>query len=155
MGKISEKLRELGLELPAAAKPVANYVPWVKSGSLIFVAGQIPVVAGKPQFAGQVGGTISLDDGTKAARLCAINILSQLNDACGGDLDRVARIVKLVGFVNCATGFTDIPKVVNGASDLMVEVFGEAGRHARSAVGASSLPLGVPVEVEAIVEIKP
>ena len=155
MGKITAKLRELGIALPVAAKPVANYVPWVKSGNLVFVAGQIPVTDGKPQFVGQLGGSVSLEDGAKAAGLCAINILAQLNDACGGDLDRVVRIVKLVGFVNCAVGFTDIPKAVNGASDLMVQVFGEAGRHARSAVGVSSLPLGVPVEVEAIAEIAP
>ena len=155
MGKIAAKLRELGIALPVAAKPVANYVPWVKSGNLVFVAGQIPVIDGKPQFLGQLGGSVTLEDGAKAAGLCAVNILAQLNDACGGDLDRVLRIVKLVGFVNCAAGFIDIPKVVNGASDLMVEVFGEAGKHARSAVGVSALPLGVPVEVEAFVEIAP
>lgn len=155
MGKIAAKLRDLGIDLPVAAKPVANYVPWVKTGNLLFVAGQIPVVAGKPQFLGQVGGTVSLEDAAKAARLCAINILSQLRDACDGDLDRVVRVVKVVGFVNCAADFMDIPKVINGASDLMVEVFGDVGKHARSAVGSSSLPLGVPVEVEAIVEIAP
>ena len=154
MGKISEKLRELGLELPVAAKPVANYVPWVVTGNLAFIAGQIPVVDGKPKFVGQVGAELSVDDGTAAAKLCAINVLAQLNEACDGDLDRVVRIVKLVGFVNCGPNFTDIPKVMNGASNLMVDVFGDAGKHARSSVGASSLPLGVPVEVEAVVEIK-
>ena len=153
MGKIAAKLRELGITLPVAAKPVANYVPWARTGNLVFVAGQIPVRDGKPQFLGQLGGNVSLADGANAAGLCATNILAQLNDACGGDLDLVLRIVKLVGFVNCAAGFIDIPKVVNGASDVMVEVFGEAGKHVRSAVGVSSLPLGVPVEVEAIVEI--
>ena len=153
MGKISAKLRELGLELPVAAKPVANYVPWVLSGNLVFVAGQIPLLNGKPQFVGQLGTTVTLENGVAAARLCAVNILAQLNEACGGDLDRIVRIVKLVGFVNCDQAFTDIPKVINGASDLMVEIFGDAGKHARSAVGTSSLPLGVPVEVEAIVEI--
>ena len=155
MGKIAAKLRELGIALPVAAKPVANYVPWVKSGNLVFVSGQIPVRDGKPQIQGQLGGSVSLEEGAKAAGLCAINILAQLNDACSGDLDRVLRVVKLVGFVNCAVGFTDIAKVVNGASDLMVEVFGEAGKHTRSADGVSSLPLGVPVEVEAIVELAP
>ena len=153
MGKISAKLRELGLELPVAAKPVANYVPWVLSGNLVFVAGQIPLLNGKPQFVGQLGTTVTLENGVAAARLCAVNILAQLNEACGGDLDRIVRIVKLVGFVNCDLSFTDIPKVMNGASDLMAEIFGDAGKHARSSVGASSLPLGVPVEVEAIVEI--
>ena len=153
MGKISAKLRELGLELPVAAKPVANYVPWVLSGNLVFVAGQIPLLNGKPQFVGQLGKTVTLENGVAAARLCAVNIMAQLNEACGGDLDRIVRIVKLVGFVNCDQAFTDIPKVINGASDLMVEIFGDAGKHARSAVGTSSLPLGVPVEVEAIVEI--
>lgn len=153
MGVIEDKLGRLGISLPEAAKPVANYVPFVISGKLVFVAGQIPVAQGKPQFVGQLGADVSLEDAVAAARLCAINILSQLKVACGGDLERVRRVVKLVGFVNCGPCFSDIPKVVNGASDLMVEVFGEAGKHARSAVGAASLPLGVPVEVEAIVEM--
>ena len=153
MGKISAKLRELGLELPVAAKPVANYVPWVLSGNLVFVAGQIPLLNGKPHFVGRLGTTVTLENGVAAARLCSVNILAQLNEACCGDLDRIVRIVRLVGFVNCDQAFTDIPKVINGASDLMVEIFGDAGKHARSAVGTSSLPLGVPVEVEAIVEI--
>ena len=153
MGIISTKLRELGLELPLAAKPVANYVPWAIAGNLVFVAGQIPLVDGKPKFVGQVGTGLSIEDAVVAARLCAVNVLAQLNEACGGDLDRVARIVKLVGFVNCTAAFTEIPKVMNGASDLMVEVFGNAGRHARSSVGVASLPMGVPVEVEAIVEL--
>lgn len=154
MGKISAKLGELGLHLPVAAKPVANYVPWVLSGNLVFVAGQIPILNGKPQFVGQLGGTITLENGVAAARLCAVNILAQLNEACGDDLDRINKIVKLVGFVNCNQAFTDIPKVMNGASDLMAEIFGDAGKHARSSVGVSSLPFGVPVEVEAIVEIR-
>ena len=154
MGKISAKLRELGLQLPMAAKPVANYVPWVLSGHLVFVSGQLPLLDGKPQFVGQLGGSITLENGVAAARLCAVNILAQLNQACGEDLDRIVRIVKLVGFVNCNQAFTDIPKVMNGASDLMAEIFGDAGKHARSSVGVSSLPYGVPVEVEAIVEIR-
>ena len=155
MGKIAAKLRELGIALPVAAKPVANYVPWVRTGNLVFVAGQIPFLDGKPHYVGQLGGNVTLDEGAKAARICAINILAQLNDACDGDLDRVVRIVKLVGFVNCTANFFDIPKVVNGASDLIVSIFGEAGMHARSAVGVSALPLGLAVEVEAIVEIRP
>ena len=148
MGKITAKLRELGIALPVAAKPVANYVPWVRTGNLVFVAGQIPFLDGKPHYVGQLGGNVTLDEGAKAARICAINILAQLNDACDGDLDRVVRIVKLVGFVNCTANFFDIPKVVNGASDLIVSIFGEAGMHARSAVGVSALPLGLAVEVE-------
>jgi enamine deaminase RidA (YjgF/YER057c/UK114 family) len=153
MGRIDDRLRELGIELPAAARPVANYVPWVKSGALLFVAGQIPVKDGKPQQLGQLGNSVTIEQGAAAARLCAVNLLAQIRDACAGDLDKVVRVVKLVGFVNCGPHFSDIPKVVNGASDLMVEVFGEAGKHARSAVGASSLPLDVSVEVEAVVEI--
>ncbi len=154
LGKISAKLRELGLQLPLAAKPMANYVPWVLSGNLVFVSGQIPILDGKPQFVGQLGGGITLENGVAAARLCAVNIVAQLHEACGGDLDRIVRIVKLVGFVNCNQAFTDIPKVMNGASDLMADIFGDAGKHARSSVGASSLPLGVPVEVEAVVEVR-
>ena len=153
MSMIEKRLAELGISLPQAAKPVANYVPWVVTGKLVFVAGQIPLKDGKPVAVGQVPVAVSLEEAAAAARVCAINILAQLKDACGGDLDRVARIVKLTGFVNCGAAFTDIPKVVNGASDLMVEVFGDKGKHARAAVGSSSLPLGVPVEVEAVVEL--
>ncbi len=154
MGKIQDRLQELGIILPAAAKPVANYVPWVKTGNLVFVSGQIPVTDGKPQQVGQLGVGVDVAQGSAAARLCALNILAQLNDACDGDLDKVAQVVKLVGFVNAAPHFTDIPKVVNGASDLMVEIFGEAGKHARSAVGVPALPIGVCVEVEAVVELR-
>ncbi|MBG1231629.1 RidA family protein [Aestuariivirga litoralis] len=150
---VENKLAELGIALPAAAKPVANYVPWVITGNLVFVAGQIPVKDGKPVAVGQAGAGVTLENAQAAARLCAINILAQVKDACGGDLSKVVRIVKLTGFVNCGPAFIDIPKVINGASDLMVEVFGDKGKHARAAVGASSLPLGVPVEVEAVVEI--
>lgn len=153
MSVIEKRLIELGISIPAAAKPVANYVPWVLSGKLLFVAGQIPVKDGKPVAVGQTGASVSLEEATAAARVCAINILAQVKDACGGDLDRVSRIVKLTGFVNCGPAFTDIPKVINGASNLMVEVFGDKGKHARAAVGSSSLPLGVPVEVEAVVEL--
>lgn len=153
MGQIDTRLAELGITLPAAAKPVANYVPWVRTGNLVFISGQVPFENGKVAYAGQLGGTVSLEDGAKAARLCAINVLSQLKDACGGDLDRVTRVVKLVGFVNATASFTDHPKVINGASDLMVDVFGDKGRHARSAVASPSLPLGVATEVEAIIEV--
>ena len=153
MGQIDQRLAELGITLPVAAKPVANYVPWVRTGNLVFISGQGPIADGKIMLQGCLGDSISLEDGVKSARLSAINVLSQLKDACGGDLDRVVRIVKLVGFVNATAAFTDHPKVINGASDLMVEVFGDKGRHARSAVAAPSLPFGISTEVEAIVEI--
>jgi|SRR5579885_221418 len=153
-GRIEKRLQELGIELPQPAAPVANYVPFAVSGNLIFVAGQISMWNGQPRFVGKLGAGISLGDGREAARLCALNILAQVRAACGGNLDRVRRIVRLGGFVNCTPEFTDMPQVVNGASDLMVEVFGEAGRHARAAVGVSSLPAGVAVEVEATVEIE-
>jgi enamine deaminase RidA (YjgF/YER057c/UK114 family) len=154
MGQIDKRLAELGISLPVAAKPVANYVPWVRTGNLVFISGQVPFENGKVAFAGQLGGTVSLEDGVKSARLCAINVIAQLKDACGGDLDRVTRVVKLVGFVNATASFTDHPKVINGASDLMVDVFGDKGRHARSAVASPSLPLGVATEVEAIIEVE-
>jgi len=154
MGKIDARLAELGITIPKPAVPVANYVGFVRTGNLVFTAGQVTLADGKFQYQGKVGGEISLEDANKGARLCAINILAQLREACGGDLDRVKRIVKLVGFVNAVPEFTDHPKVVNGASDLMVEVFGEKGKHARSAVGSGSLPLNVAVEVEAVAEIE-
>lgn len=153
MGQIDKRLAELGLNLPVPAKPVANYVPWVRTGNLVFISGQVPVENGKATYTGQLGDTVSLEDGAKSARLCAINLIAQLKDACGGDLDRVKRVVKLVGFVNATPSFTDHPKVINGASDVMVEVFGDKGRHARSAVACPSLPLGVATEVEAIIEV--
>ena len=154
MGKIDKKLRELGIVLPTPSKPVANYVPWVKTGNLVFISGQGAVRDGKIEFAGKVGDSLSMEDAIASARLTAINVIAQLRDACGGDLDRVKRIVKLLGFVNCAPTFGEQPKVINGASDLMVEVFGDKGRHARSAVGAPALPFGLSVEVEAIAEIE-
>ncbi len=152
MGKIEQRLQKLGIVLPKPNAPVANYVPYVVSGQLLFVSGQI---SNGPAgvLKGKVGGTLTLEEGVVAARLCAINILAQINAALDGDLDRVSRIVKLGGFVNCVAEFEDQPKVVNGASDLIVAVFGDAGRHARAAVGAPSLPLGAAVEVDAVVEI--
>ncbi|MBE0533987.1 MAG: RidA family protein [Rhodospirillales bacterium] len=152
-GTIATRLAELGLELPKAASPVANYVPFVVTGKLVFVSGQVPLVDGKPQFVGRLGDTVSVEEGYQAARRCGLNLLAQLSNACGGDLDRVRRVVKLGGFVACTPDFTQTPQVINGASDLMVEVFGDAGRHARAAVGAPALPLGVAVEVEAVFEI--
>jgi len=147
MGKIDQRLAELGITLPEAAKPVANYVPWVRTGNLVFISGQGPMDNGKITLQGHLGNDISLEDGIKSARLCAINVVAQLKDACGGDLDRVKRVVKLLGFVNATADF-------KGASDLMVEIFGDKGRHARSAVAAPSLPFGISTEVEAIIEIE-
>jgi enamine deaminase RidA (YjgF/YER057c/UK114 family) len=149
---IENRLAELGLTLPDAPTPAANYVPFVQSGSLVFISGQIS--AGPDGLlCGKLGDGVSLDDGVAAARACGLALIAQLRAACAGDLSRVKRVVKLTGFVNCTPDFTDQPKVVNGASDLMVAVFGEAGRHARAAVGAPSLPLGVSVEIEGIFEI--
>jgi enamine deaminase RidA (YjgF/YER057c/UK114 family) len=154
MGKIDQRLKELNIELPVPAKPVANYVGWVRTGNLVFTAGQVTLKDGKIEYQGKVGTDFSTEEAAKAARLCAINVISQLKDACGGDLDRVKRIVKVVGFVNGVPAFNEHPKVINGASDLFVEVFGDKGKHARSAVGAGSLPLNVAVEVEAVAEIE-
>lgn len=152
-GKIDARLKELGIEIPDAAIPVANYLGNVASGNLCFISGQVTLDGGDLKYLGKLGAEISVEDGYQAARLCAINVIAQLKAACGGDLDRVKRVLKLTGFVNSTPDFKDQPKVINGASDLMVEVFGEAGKHARAAVSAGSLPLGVAVEVEAIAEI--
>ncbi|MCP5368898.1 MAG: RidA family protein [Hyphomicrobiales bacterium] len=152
-GKIDARIAELGLQLPPAAAPAANYIPYVVTGNLVFVSGQITFRDGALAYLGKVGGDLTVDDGYQAARLCALNLIAQVKEACGGDLDRVVRVVKLGGFVNCTADFTDHPKVINGASDLIAEVFGDAGRHARFAVGAPSLPLGVATEVDGIFEI--
>ena len=154
MGLIDKRLAELGIVLPTPAKPIANYVPWVRTGNLVYISGQGAMKDSKLEYTGRVGDTLSIDDAIASARLTAINIIAHVRDACGGDLDRVKRVVKLLGLVNCTPAFGDHPKVINGASDLMVEVFGDKGRHARSAVGAPSLPFGLSVEVEAIVEIE-
>jgi enamine deaminase RidA (YjgF/YER057c/UK114 family) len=154
MRLIDKRLAELGIALPTPAKPIANYVPWVRTGNLVFISGQGAVRDGKIEYTGKVGDTLSVEEAIASARLTAINVIAHLRDACGGDLDRVKRIVKLLGFVNCTPTFGDQPKVINGASDLMVEVFGDKGRHARSAVGAPSLPFNLSVEVEAIAEIE-
>ena len=153
MSKIEDRLAELGVTLPDAPAPAANYVPFVVSGKTVYISGQI---SQGPQgnLLGKLGETASTEEGAAAARACALSILAQAKAAAGGDLDRVARIVKLTGFVNSTSGFTDQPKVINGASDFLVEVMGDRGRHARSAVSAASLPLGVMVEIEAIVELE-
>jgi enamine deaminase RidA (YjgF/YER057c/UK114 family) len=154
MGQIDTRLAELGITLPVPAKPVANYVGWVRTGNLVFTAGQVSFKDGKIEYLGKVGKDYGLEEAQRAARLCALNVIAQIKEACDGDLDRVKRIVKLVGFVNAVPDFADHPKVVNGASDVMVEVFGDKGKHARSAVGSGSLPVNVAVEVEAVVEIE-
>lgn len=153
MSTVLERLAQQNLTLPAAAAPAANYVPFVVSGKLVFVAGQIPMREGKVQFSGRLGAGVSLEQGQEAARLCALNVIAQLREACGGDLEKVKRVVKVGVFVACAPEFTDQPKVANGASDLLVAAFGDKGKHARAAVGCPSLPLGVPVEVDAVVEL--
>jgi enamine deaminase RidA (YjgF/YER057c/UK114 family) len=152
-GRIEARLKELGIELPQPSAPVANYVPYTVSGNLVVVSGQLCVWNGERRFVGKLGAGIGIADGQQAARLCALNVLAHVRSACGGDLDRVRRCLRLGGFVNCTPDFTEMPQVVNGASDLMVELFGDIGRHARAAVGVSSLPGGVAVEVEAIFEI--
>lgn len=152
-GRIEARLKDLGIELPVPPAPVASYVPYVKSGSVVFVSGQIPATSEGLKYVGIVGQDLSAEDGKAAARICAINLIAQIKAACDGDLDRVKRCVKLSVFVNAAPGYGQHPEVANGASDLMVEVFGEAGKHARAAVGAGSLPRNVAVEVEAVFEI--
>lgn len=152
-GQIEARLRELGIELPNAAAPAANYVPTTISGNTLYVAGQVPFWNGELRHVGKLGYDYSVEQGQQAARLCALNIIAQAKAALGGELDRVGRILKLGGFVNCTAEFTDMPQVVNGASDLLVSIFGDKGKHARFAVGAVSLPRGVAVEVDAVIEI--
>ena len=152
-GQIDARLSELGIELLEASAPVANYIPFVPSGGLVFVAGQIASWKGDLQYVGKLGTDFSVDEGYQAARICGLNLLSQFRAACDGDLDRVKRLVKLGVFVNSAPDFTRQPQVANGVSDLMVEVFGDAGRHARFVVGAPALPLGVAVEADAVFEM--
>lgn len=151
-GKIEARLAELGITLPQVTAPVANYVAFVRTGNLVHVSGQIAQDENGP-ILGRLGEDTDLSAGAAAARRCALSLIAQARAACDGDLDRVLRVVKLNGFVNSAPGFTDQPKVVNGASDLMVEVFDDAGRHARSAVGVAVLPLGVAVEIDAVFEV--
>lgn len=151
---IAERLRSAGIELPAPAAAATNYVPFRLSGSLLIVSGQLPMVEGKVRYRGKLGAELGLEEGQAAARLCAVNILAQAKAACAGDLERITGLLRLGGFVACTPDFTDHPKVVNGASDLMVELLGEAGRHARAAVGVPSLPLDAAVEVEALFELR-
>ena len=154
-GHIDARLKELGIVLPKMAAPVANYAPWVRTGPFVFISGQITLnAAGTLEYVGAVGKELTVEDGRKAARLAAINTLAVLHCALDGDLDRVTHVVKITGFVNAGPGFGEHPEIVNGASDLFIQVFGDAGRHARAAVGASSLPRGVAVEIEAIFEVR-
>lgn len=149
---VEQRLRDLGLSLPTPAAPAANYVPYVISGNLLVIAGQLPLGPEGIALHGKVGDTVTTEQATEAARLCALNLIAQMKAAVG-DLERVVRVVRLGGFVNCVDTYVDQPKVVNGASDLMVAVFGDKGKHARTAVGTNSLPFNVPVEVDAMVEI--
>lgn len=150
---IETRLRDKGILLPEAAAPAANYLPWVVTGKLVFVSGQIPVADGAVRYTGRVGDDVTLEEAREAARLCALNLVAQVRAACGGDLGRVRRVVKLGGFVSSAPGFAEQHLVMNGASDLMVEIFGDAGKHARFAVGAPVLPLNAAVEVDGVFEI--
>ena len=150
---LEQSLADLGYELPSVAAPAANYVPYVISGAHLFVSGQIPFLNGETMHLGRLGADLSVEQGAEAARACALNILAQVNEAVGGDWSRVVRCVKLGGFVNCTPDFTGQPKVINGASDLIGQVMGDAGKHARFAVGAPGLPLGVAVEIDAVFEL--
>ncbi len=152
-GRTESKLSDLGLTLPEAPAPAANYVPFVRVGDTLYVSGQISQDADGP-ITGILGGPDDVEKGRRGARACALALLAQVKAACDGDLDRLVRVVKLTGFVASAPGFTDQPKVVNGASDLLAETLGEAGRHTRSAVGVAALPMGVAVEIEGIFEIR-
>jgi enamine deaminase RidA (YjgF/YER057c/UK114 family) len=152
MSKIEQRLADLGITLPMPVAPVANYVPFVISGSMLHISGQVSTDA-DGGVKGIVGQDVDFDTAVKAARMCAINLLAQMNAACEGDLDRVRRVVKLGGFVQAGPDFFDIPRVINGCSDLMVEVLGDNGRHARSAVGVYRLPLNFAVEIDAVVEL--
>lgn len=149
---IEEKLAGLGYSIPDAPKPLASYIPVTKTGNLVFTAGQIPIQNGELKFKGKVGGRNSLEEGIKAAELCTINCLSVIKSEIG-DLDNIKKIIKVTVFVNSADGFTDQPKVANGASDLLLKIFGDNGKHVRSAVGVNELPIDSAVEIEMIVEV--
>ncbi len=152
-GRIEAKLAELAITLPSPMAPMANYVPFVRVGDLVVVSGQVPAVDGMIAFTGKLGADVAVEQGQAAARRCFVNVLAHLKAACGGDLDRVRRVVRLGGFVACAPEFTQHAVVMNGASDLAVSIFGEAGRHARSTIGVPSLPGDAAVEVEGMFEI--
>lgn len=153
-GKIEQRLAERGIVLPPAMRAMANYVPYTVTGKHVWVAGQGPFLDGKLHYNGRLGENLTVDDGRACARIVGLNVLAQVKGACGGDLDKVVRCVKMNGFVNSTPDFTQHPEVINGCSELMIEVFGEAGRHARVAVGAPTLPMGTSVEIDAVFEIR-
>jgi len=153
MSRIDDRLRELGIELPTPSAPGANYVPTVRSGDLLFITGQLSQWNGERRFVGKLGREFGIAEGQQAARLCALNLIAHLRKAVGDDLDRVVRCVRVAGYVNSTPDFTGQSQVINGASDVFVAIFGEAGRHTRMAVGVSALPYDVAVEVEATFEI--
>lgn len=153
-GTVDARLAALGIALPAAAAPAANYVPYRIDRGLVYISGQLPMADGKIAYTGKVGADVDLAHAVAAARQCFINILAQAKAAAGGDLDKVAQLIKLGGFVNCIDGYPDQPKIINGASDLAVEVLGEAGKHARFAVGTNALPFDATVEIDAVVRLK-
>src|SRR5262245_9087461 len=148
VGRVDARLEQLGIKLPSPMAPIANYVPYVMAGNLVSISGQGPAEGGKYAILGKVGGDVTVEEGYRAARLCFISLLAHLKAACGGDLDRVRQVVRLGGFVATTADFEQHAAVMNGASDLAVEIFGEAGRHARTTVGVSTLPMGIAVEIE-------
>jgi len=154
MNNLNDKLKQLGIELEKPSIPAANYIPYTIVGNLVFISGQLPFQNGLIPVSGIVGDNVTIEDGIKMAELCALSLLSQLKEACNGDLDRVKKVVKLGGFVASSQDFSKQPEIINGASDLMVKVFGDKGKHSRFAVGVASLPRNAPVEVEGIFEIE-
>jgi len=152
-GQVAARLAELGIVLPVPAAPVANYVPYVVIGNLVVISGQIPMRDGKVAYTGKIGEGVSLEDAVAAAKLCFVNLLAQLQAACGGDLERVQRVVRLGGFIAAPPSFTGHAGIMNGASDMAVAVFGDRGRHARSTIGVPSLPMDAAVEVEGMFQI--
>jgi len=154
VGRVEERLRTLSIELPQPSKPGANYVPWARSGLLVFLTGQLSQWNGERRFIGKLGREFGVEEGQAAARLCALNLIAHARDAADGDLDRISRIVRVAGFVNSMPDFVQQSQVLNGASDLFVDVFGDAGRHTRMAVGVAVLPYDVAVEVEAAFELR-
>ena len=154
MHLFDENIKNLGLNIPDLPKALANYVPYKLIGKTIYISGQAPVQNGELIYKGKVGSDISIEEGIEAAKLCVINIIAALKTGLEGDWDKLDSFVKLTGFVNCQDNFTDQPKIINGASDMLVEIFGDQGRHARVAVGANALPLGIAVEIDAIVQLK-
>lgn len=151
--RIEMRLAELGILLPSQAVPAGAYVPYVVAGDLVFISGQLPILDGTVKYTGRIGAELTIQQGYDAARLCGLNLLAHARDVCAGDWGRLKKVVKLGGFVQCAPHFTDQPKVLNGASELMMEVFGEVGRHARMAVGVAALPLGAAVEIDGVFQI--